>query len=176
MRPVIDNAEIQQCYRLLNPMMRAEPGRTYEFDNEWVQKRGWQVVPSEDTCHFAYTEILAIVGALRSAGYNECLVIASEPVDPSPSCYRLTLSEEDFLEFNAECGPFRFVLTDDTVSWAISCNEWYNLFAGKADLVEALLGKTIARAREEFLVYASLVEQGDPNGPLMRVALNCPIL
>jgi hypothetical protein len=101
---------------------------------------------------------------------RNALLIASEPVDPAPSCYRLAISEEDLIDFNRECGPFRYVLTDAERLWAISCNEWYNLFGAKPDLVEALLGEPIAEAREEFLAFASLMAKADPDEPLMQVA------
>jgi hypothetical protein len=53
--------------------------------------------------------------------------------------------------------------------WAISCNEWFNLFAGPPTFVERMLGLPIQQSREEFLAYAKLVEQG-PEGPLVEIA------
>jgi hypothetical protein len=151
-------------------MMEAESGRTYDFDTEWVRKAGWAVVPVEDTCHFAPIEVETICRVLRSANYQECLAIASEPVDPAPSCYRLPITKEGLLAFNRECGPFRYVLTDENRLWAISCNEWYNLFAAKRELLEALLGQTIEEARQEFVEFASLMGKGNTDEPLMQVA------
>lgn len=166
----MDGPEIQRCESLLRGMMETEAGRTYEFDVSWIRERAWKVVPVEDACHFAPVEIAAIVSTLQSTGHTECFAVASESVDPAPTCYRLSVSEEALLDFNSECGALRYVLTDANRSWAISCNEWYNLFAGGPDLLEGLLGEPIDQARQEFLEFASLLAKGNPNGPLMRVA------
>ncbi len=170
MLSIRDAADVKRCQELLSGMMEAEPGRTYEFSADWVRKASWKVVPVEDTCHFAPVEIATIVQALKAAGYHACFAIASESVDPAPSCYRLAISEEELRAFNEKCGPFRYVLTDENRSWAVSCNEWYNLFAGKQNLVEALLGESIDQARTEFLKFVLLMAKGDPNEPLKRVA------
>lgn len=170
MLPITNITNIQRCQELLRGMMETEPGRTYEFNADWIRKAGWKVVPVEDTCHFAPIEITTIVSALKGAGYDRCFAVASESVDPDPSCYHLEVSEKDFLEFNKECGPFRFVLVDETRSWVISCNEWYNLFAGKTDLLESLLGEPIDQARQEFAEFASVLANENPDEPLVRVA------
>jgi hypothetical protein len=53
---------------------------------------------------------------------------------------------------------------------AISCNERYNLFAGKPELVRALLGKPTEQARQEFLEFASLLTKSKEDEPLLQVA------
>jgi hypothetical protein len=170
MQPIIDGPEIKSCQALLCGMMETEAGRTFEFDVGWIRKSAWKVVPVEDTCHFAPAEITTIVSALQSTGYAECFAIASESVDPAPACFRLSVSEEAFREFNSECGALRYVVTDANRSWAISCNEWYNLFACKPDLLESLLGEPIDQARQEFLEFASLMAKGNADEPFMRIA------
>jgi hypothetical protein len=61
------------------------------------------------------------------------------------------------------------MLTVEDRMWAISCNEWYNLFAGTPELLEAMLGKPVDQAREEFLSFATAVANG-PDDPLLQVA------
>ncbi len=141
-----------------------------DFDPQWIKKHGWKVVPVEDTGHFAAGQIATLVAALHEAGYDQCIAIATESVEPDgvPG-YSFPVSEEEFRNFNAECGLFRYVLTDAKRSWAISCSEWYNLFAGKPELLESMLGRPIAKAREEFLNFANLLAKG-PDEPLLRVA------
>jgi len=131
MKPITETTQVEHYQELVREMTHADAHRGYEFNDEWVQRRGWKVVPVEDTCHFAAEEIATLVPVLRGAGYSECVAVATEPLDPAPACYRLSISEEDLREFNKECGPFRYLLTSEDRTWAISCNEWYNLFAGK---------------------------------------------
>jgi len=142
----------------------------YEFNPEWVQKRGWCVVPVEDSGHFADEEIGRIVPALDAAGFISCFAIGALDLPAEfANVHELSVSEEDFEAFNAEFGILRVLLTDTGLSWAISCNEWFNLFAGPKSLVEQMLGVPIDVARRDFLAYASLVEQGGTEG-LLRVA------
>lgn len=123
-----------------------------------------------------------LVSRLKGAGYTRCVavfnepgciqhlpVVVSEPPGDMPTCYFLSVDEDNFLQFHRELGPFRFLLTTDDRSWAISCTEWYNLFAGEQGLIEALLGKSIEQARQEFLEFASLIAKGSPDDPLMQV-------
>ena len=81
----------------------------------------------------------------------------------------MLVTERDFGNFNAECGLFRYILIDEAQSWAISCNEWYNLFATDPALLEAMLGKSIESARQEYLRFATQLAR-QPDEPLMRVA------
>jgi hypothetical protein len=150
-------------------MTLADSRRGHEFNDEWVQQCGWKVVPVEDACHFAPDEIETIVPALLDAGYSECVAVATEPLDPAPACYRLSISAEDLREFNRVCGPFRYLLMDEDQNWALSCSEWYNLFAGKPELLEAMLGKPISEAREEYLSFATALAKS-PDEPLLQVA------
>jgi hypothetical protein len=141
-----------------------------DFNPEWIKKHGWKVVPVEDTGHFATEQIATLVPALQKAGFDQCIAIATESVEPDGvPAYSLAISAEDFQSFNAECGLFRYLLTDAKRSWAISCGEWYNLFAGEPELLEKMLGKPVAAAREEFLSYANSLAKGQ-NDPLLRIA------
>ena len=170
MQPITKETEVQHGRSLIRDMMLQSSAHGYEFDAKWVQGRGWKVVPVEDTCHFAPIEITTIVRALRLAGIDEIFAVASESVDPAPACYRLLVAEEEFRHFNSECGLLRFVLTCENRSWALSCNEWYNLFAGTPELLEALLGESIEEARQEFRDFAVLLAEGNAEAPLMLVA------
>lgn len=169
MKPITEKAQVEHYQALVREMTLTDPNQSYKFNDEWVHRRGWKVVPVEDTCHFAADEIATLVPVLRRAGYSECVAVATEPLDPAPACYRLSISEEDLREFNKECGPFRYLLTDEDRAWAISCNEWYNLFAGKPELLEAMLGKPIEEARAEYLSFATALAK-KPDEPLLEVA------
>jgi hypothetical protein len=128
------------------------------------------VVPVEDGNHFRGWEIDRIVPALQDAGYFDCVAVATEPVGLLPSCFQLALTPDDFREFNSECGQLRFLLTEETRSWAISCRELYNLFAGEQSIVEAMLGVPIEEARKRFLAFAEPLALGNPDHPLLKAA------
>jgi hypothetical protein len=155
---------------LIHGMIFPQSDSGYDFNPEWIQKKGWCVVPVEDSGHFADEEIERIVPVLNAAGCVSCFAIGAPdlPTDFA-NVYELSVSVEDFKAFNAEFGVLRFLLTDADLSWAISCNEWFNLFAGPEILIEQMLGVPIDGARRDFLAYAELVEQGGTEG-LMRVA------
>lgn len=182
MNPITDPKQVEHYRRLVREMMLAEKGKEYEFAPEWISKHGWKVVPVESAARLHKDEIPRIVSALMRAGYTRCAAVVTEagflqPIAPeterlgdSPTCYLLSIEEPEFHEFNLELGPFRSVLTDEARSWAISCNEWYNLFGGPPEVLEALLGEPIEQARKEFFEFASLLAKGDPDEPLMRVA------
>jgi hypothetical protein len=162
--------------------MLSEDEKEYEFSPVFLRERGWKAVPVPSGMRLPTDHIPQIVSALKSAECVQCIVVVSEagylqPLRPEnklfdgdATCYLLSIQESEFLAFNRKLGPFRSVLTDATNSWAISCNEWYNLFAGRRGLIEALLGEPIEQAREEFFEFASTLARGNPDEPLMQTA------
>ena len=169
MKP-ISNAKVCSRYqRLIQEMMLPDERLGDEFNLDWVRKKQWGVVPVERAQHFIPEEISIIVSALRQAGYSECVAVATEPLDPLPACYSLLISEDDFREFNRECGLFHYLLTDESRTWAISCTDAYNLFAGPAELVKAMLGRPI---KDAWQIYWTFIEQQsmDVKGPLHQAA------
>ena len=170
MKLILEPQAVEKYTALAAEMMLPDEYEECKFRPDWILRRGWKVVPVEDGNHFRPWEIDRIIPALLNAGHHECRAIATEPLEPFPSCFQLAISPADFLTFNSECGLFRFLLTDETRSWAISCNELYNLFAGERSLVEAMLGTTIEEARKRFLAFAEPLALGDSEYPMLRVA------
>jgi hypothetical protein len=184
MNPIKDPGRVERYGSLLREMMLTRPGDECEFNPDWIRSHGWKVVPVESMARLPVPDIPRIVSALNGAGFTQCLaifneegyiqrlpvvVVASDPPRDMATCYDLSVDEADFREFNRELGPFRSVLTTDDRAWAISCNEWYNLFAGKPELLEAMLGKSIEQARQEYLQFASALSKS-PDEPLLLVA------
>ena len=167
--PITEPEEVERYHALIRPMMRDEIHREYEFSAKWIRDHRWKVVPVEEGGRFNPEQRNAIISALSTAGFTECLAIATESLGEMPTCYRVPIDESGFQDFNRECGIFRFVLTDEKRSWAISCNEWYNLYAGEPELVEAMLGKSIEQARSEFFEFALLLAK-PPDDALVQVA------
>lgn len=144
--------------------------RGYDFDSSWTQAQGWCVVPVEDNGHFVDEEVVRITRALNGAGCTSCFAIGAPELPAEfANAYELSVSDEDFDQFNSEFGVLRALLTDASLSWAISCNEWFNLFAGPEHLVEQMIGVPVDEARKNFAAYARVVEQGGTEG-LMQVA------
>lgn len=184
MKAITDPNRVEHYGALIREMMLREDRRECEFDPKWVRQQGWKIVPVESGMRLPNEDIPSLVSALRGAGYAECLAIfnepgyiqnlplnvASEPPGDMSTCYLISVDEAEFQEFNLQLGPFRSVLTTEDRSWAISCNEWYNLFGANAKLLETLLGKAIEDARREFFDFASLMAQGKPDEPLLQVA------
>jgi hypothetical protein len=169
MKAIMEAQAVEKYKSLVVEMILADDYGS-QFRSDWILQRGWKVVPVEDGNHFRPWEIDRIVPVLLNAGYRDCLAIATEPLDPFPSCFQLAITPDDFRAFNGECGLFRFLLTRETRSWAISCNELYNLFAGEKPLVEAMLGISIDEARQRFLAFAEPLALGDPEYPMLKVA------
>lgn len=169
MIPITRPEEVERYHALIRPMMRQEIHREYEFNTKWIQDREWKVVPVEEGGRFSPEQRSALVSALNNAGFTKCLAIATESLGEMPTCYRVLINESGLQDFNRECGIFRFVLTDEKRSWAISCNEWYNLYAGEPKLLEEMLGKSIEQARSEFYEFALLLAK-QPDDALVEVA------
>jgi len=166
----ITEAQAVEKYKDLATGMILADDYSSEFRSDWILQRDWKVVPVEDGNHFRPWEIDRIVPALLKAGYQDCIAIATEPPGPLPSCFQLAMAPDDFRAFNSECGLFRFLLTEETRSWAISCNELYNLFAGEQSLVQAMLGTPIEESRKRFLAFAEPLALGNPEYPMLKVA------
>lgn len=155
---------------LISEMIVPKPDRGYDFNPELTKRRRWCVVPVEDSGHLADEELGHIIPTLNATGCTSCFAIGAPDLPTEfANVYELSFSEEDFEAFNAEFGILRVLMTDADLSWAISCNEWFNLFAGPQSLVEQMLGVPLNVARRDFLAYAGLVEQGGTEG-LIRVA------
>src|SRR5581483_2080452 len=98
---------------LVTGMTIPEEDRGYDFNPEWVQRRGWCVVPAEDSGHFADEEIRRIVQALNAVSCTSCFAIGAPDLPAEfANAYELSVSEEDFEAFNAEFGILRVLLTD----------------------------------------------------------------
>src|SRR6266498_3736159 len=182
MTPITEQLQVDRYRKLVREMMLTLEHEECEFNPDWVHDHGWKVVPVESMARIPKDDIPRIVSVLKGRGYNSCVAVVTEsgylqPLGPSnhllgdmPTCYLVSIDEADLQELNRELGPFRFQLTDDDRSWAISCNEWYNLFASKPDLLEAMLGKPIQKAQEEFMEFASQLARGNTDETLVRVA------
>lgn len=164
-----DSRECFKWHELIGDMTLHEEYRENEFDLDWLRRKGWIVVPTERAQHFTLDEISTMVSALNKRGFVECVAVATEPLEPLPTCYTMAVTEKDFNAFNQECGLFRFLLTDHARSWAVSCSESYNLFAGPPDLVEDILGNSVADAWRSL--WGFLDQSGiDPSGSLRQTA------
>ncbi len=184
MKPITNPTRVERYGAFLREMMLTEKGRECEFDPGWIRNHGWQVVPAESMARIPLPDIPRIVSTLKRAGYAECiavfnepgyirdlpLTVASDPPSEMATCHLLSVDEADFESFNRELGTFRSVLLPEDRSWAISCNEWYNLFGAKPELLEALLGEPIEEARREFAEAAAALAKGNANEPLVKVA------
>jgi len=166
MKTITEKAEIQRYQNLVSEM--TEEGT--ELSAHWLKESGWKVVPTESGARLLPEDITRIVPVLNAAGHAQCLAVTTEDLGDFPPCYLISVDETDFKELNWVLGPFRFLLTDERRSWAISCNEWYNLFAGPENLVEALIGIPIAEARRAFSDFAEMLAKGDPEYALLKVA------
>jgi hypothetical protein len=172
MKPITDASRVDQYFMLVDEMLLDKGTYQRNFDPAWLRHRGWKVVPVEnEISHFSPEEIERIVPALNQSGYSECLAVATEPLDPRPGCYQVTVSEDDFRNFNKECGLLAYLLMDDARSWAISCYGTYKLFAGPTETLKTLLGIPISVARADFQKFAEDLDQGDVNSPFQKMAL-----
>jgi hypothetical protein len=184
MKPIKDKTRVEQYCVLLQEMMMTDEGRECEFDPAWIRNHGWKVVPRESMARIPVPDIPRIVSTLKQTGYTECvaifnepgyiqhlpLTVASDPPTDMATCYMVSVDEADFRNFNRELGAFRSVLLPEDRSWAISCNEWYNLLAANPKLLEALLGEPIEEAQREFFEVANAVARGNADGSLLKVA------
>ena len=173
MEKIITESELANCRALTVGMMRTIENEECEFRDEWILSHGWAVVPVESGARLPREDIPRLVSVLNAWGFQDCVAIMTEtPINPpevDQDCYRLSVTEGELREVNRELGPYRFLLTDRDRSWAISCNEWYNLFGAEPALAEALLGRSIESTRKEFEVFGTLLGR-DNYYPLVLMA------
>lgn len=183
MKPIRDVKQVEYYGVLIREMMLIDKGQECEFNPDWVRNQGWKVVPAESMARIPVPDIPRIVSALKESGYPQCIAVfnepgyirqlpvtvKSEPPSDMATCHLLTVDEADFQDFNRELGAFRSVLLPEDRAWAIACNEWYNLFGAKCELLESLLGKPIEQAREEFAEVASALK-GNSGEHLLEIA------
>jgi hypothetical protein len=170
MKPVTDPSAVAQYLRLVDEMTIASL-YPRDFDPAWLRIREWKVVPAaSEYGHFGPEEISRVVPVLNNAGYRQCLAVATEPLDPRPSCYDVAVSEEDFRNFHQECGLLRYLLMDEARSWAISCYGFYKLFAGPTELLERLLGQSIPAAQKSFRAFIHSIDPGITDSPFLSLA------
>jgi hypothetical protein len=184
MNSITEANEVARYGKLFGEMMLPQDGEECEFNPDWIRGHRWTVVPAESTARIPPQNIPRIVSALQDSGYSNCIAVFNEPghlrslpvfvpSDPPsnmPTCYLVSVSDVDFHELNRQLGLFRFILAPEDRSWAVSCNEWYNLFSGGRNLVEAMLGEPVDRARQEFFEFASALAEENREEPLLRVA------
>jgi hypothetical protein len=171
MRPITDSNRADRCVQLADEMLVSKGTYERDFDLAWLQHHEWKVVPvKSEYGHFGPEEIERIVQVLNLAGYTECLAVATEWLDPLPCCYDVAISSEDFRNFHRECGLLGYLLMDEARSWAISCYGKYKLFAGRAQMLEMLLGTAISIAREDFAEFAKSLDGGLAHAPYTTMA------
>jgi hypothetical protein len=111
--------EIQKYTNQMEEMTVLGPTNDRVFADSWLQSRGWTVV----------TE------ALGSTRPPDCIAVATENLEPLPSCYRFILSEAELEDFNNKCAGFRYMIMDDPRTWAITCTTFFKLYAGPPSCV-----------------------------------------
>ncbi len=191
MKVVSDPSRIKECEALALEML--EYGTEFKLD--WARQARWTIAPVEAGVALGDDAGIArVVTALKGAGHDTALAIVTEDLGKAPNlelrrwfkakvfgvptddsqdlvpCCLFAVGPADFHELRRMLGGFRFLLTDQKYSWAMSSNEWYELFAGPQELVEAMLGVSVAKAREEFLKFASGLAHGNPDDVFLKVA------
>jgi hypothetical protein len=181
MIPITDAGEIADYAKLASEMMVVLDGEECDLNLNWIRNRGWKVVPQVSMARLPQIGIRRLIAALNLAGFKKCVVIFNEPgyllshpvvvpTDPPSdlyTCYQVSIDETGFTEINRQLGTYRFIAWEPSRSWIISCNERYNLFAAKPELLEAMLGNSIDELRREFLEVAS---DGFADESLLEVA------
>lgn len=125
------------------------------INSEWIKSGKYTAVPVESAGHFDESDATRLADALQVAGYNEIFAIATEPLGDVPHCYKVTVSKEGLVKFSHVCSPFNFLLIPEDPKLAVLCTVYdYFLVAGPQAFVEAVVGKGIDSAREEFKNYA----------------------
>jgi hypothetical protein len=150
-QPLQSASEIKHARSLVDPMIE-DPGN---FERRWLDERAWTVVPVASADHFLDSDIELVSAAFDIAGYSECLAVATEPLENTPLCYRLSTSKDALREFNRAAGAFYFMLIPEDRSCAVLCTkDDYYLVGGPAMFVATALESDIEEARRKFAEFA----------------------
>ena len=142
-----DTYEVQTLVRLKDGIID-EPAHLYA---SWLAKNDWTVAPAMSASHFGAEDGAWMASALAYAKCSGIFGIATEPLEKTPTCYTLTVSEEDLMAFNWECAHFNFALIPADRSLAILCTVYdYFLVAGPREFVRLAMHGDIEAAWHEF--------------------------
>ena len=130
------------------------------FRPGYLAGKRWTVVPVESASHFGARDVALLAAALRSAGAAACLAIVTDEVTQGPIAYRMAATAAALAEFNRELFGLNALLVPEDESCAVLCTvDLVYLVAGPRPFVTASVGGDIAKAREEFLSFASAEDQ-----------------
>jgi hypothetical protein len=170
-KSIIDSIQVDRYVQSVDEMLLEKGTYERDFDLAWLRAHRWKVVPAKSEYgHLSPKDIDRIVQGLNHGGYVDCLAVATEPLDPLPKCYQVTITAEDFREFSQKCGLLAYMLVNEARSWAISFYSKYKLFAGPPLLIETLLGTTISEARNDFGEFAKSLDVGLAHQPYTEMA------
>src|SRR5262245_55323561 len=110
MKALKNPTQVQYYGKLIGEMMRAELGAECDFDDEWVRRRSWNVVPVESAMRLPAEDISRFVSAFRQAGHKNCIavfneagylsrlpvLVESDPPGDLATCYVVDIDETDF--------------------------------------------------------------------------------
>ena len=147
LQPIADTQGVRQAKGLIADLIDGP----WDFNREWLLRNRWVAVPVESSDHFDEDAIGRLSAALQVAGHNECLAVATEPLENIPFCFRVSTSAEGLRALNKAAWFFNFVLFPEDCSCALLCTKSeYYLIAGPKDLVISALGTDLETARLAF--------------------------
>ena len=126
------------------------------FRLDYLTGKGWAVAPVESASHFAARDVDLLSSALKGLGVESCFAIITDEITQGPFAYQMPATKEGLRGFDRELFGLNALLVPEDERCAILCtvDEVY-LVAGPRPFVAAAVGGDIAKARRNFLSFAS---------------------
>ncbi|MCB9907263.1 MAG: hypothetical protein H6830_06075 [Planctomycetes bacterium] len=127
------------------------------FRSDYVERRGWKVVPEESGLHFDEGDMQGLARASEACGVTQLFARLTEQLGDVPEFLDFAATVDSINEFNLEYGHFNLVLWADTGDFSVICSttEDYLLYAGAEEVLELATGEPYTRAWELFEEYVS---------------------
>lgn len=151
----IDTPSQQRAADILADTVADKPS---DIKTEWLSLNNYGAIPVLSAGRLAQENAARLSCAMKERGCNECLAIATEPLDNSTLYYRVPTTTEGLLSFREATGHFYFLLIPKNLSFAVlftGSDKDYYIVAGAKKFVEQALGESIKDARTKFLDFAN---------------------
>ena len=151
----LDRTEAAACEALVSAVSFCPGDYGAILKPEWAASFGCEVVPMESAGRLPIEQIPRIASALSNAGYTHCYGALTETLRPAEPALLLETTVKDFTELNARYGIYRFVIVPHDKTWAVACNERFNLIGATPTLLEQMLPTSPAAVRATFDALAA---------------------
>jgi hypothetical protein len=121
----------------------------------FLSSHNWIAAPVESALHFSDSDAQSISKAASDRGIEYVFAVATEGIEESISCFKISMTSDGLLTFSKQCSHFNYILFPRNESFAILCTvDDYFLVAGPESFVADVVGMPVSDACRLFRDFA----------------------